>query len=244
MKLNNIKMQLSSYILLISLFALASCSDGEKHAEEVAAPAESRLEYTKEAAAPAESYPEHAENTNRINEYSVVLGADEIIKTPGIPGELRVWIGNTSYKPDFPDHMIQDDTTVPAVGESATVQPFAPAFKIDPAETQCLRIHPSGSEVRFKLTPLKQGTHDVGANVYLFDSIDCSGAPIPKTASTLKVLVEVDQKEIFSEKVNELWSVLWEKFVEFWAALAAVIFGVILFLIRGKLKKVVGYKDN
>jgi len=291
---NIIKRRHIYYILLFTLFFLASCSEkGEnnsrdvassaesypEYAEEAAAPTESYPEYVDEAAAPTssypeyaeestasteryleitgsypeyadetaastESYPEYAENTNRIDEYSVVLGADEKIKIPGIPGELRVWIGSPSYKPDFPDHMIQDEATVPAVGESATVQPFALAFKIDPIETKCIKIHPSGSEVRFKLIPQKQGLFEVGANVYLFESLDCSGSPIPKTTATLKVLVEVNQKEIIVEKANELWNVLWEKFVEFWGALVVIFFGVILFLTKSKLKKWFGYEDD
>jgi hypothetical protein len=184
------------------------------------------------------------QETNRIDEYRVVLGADEKIRIPGLPGELRVWIGSPSHKPDFPDDMVKDETAIPAVGESATVQPFAPAFKIDPIKTQCIKIHPSGSEVRFKLTPQKQGTFEVGADVHLFDSSDCSGSPIPKTTSTMKVLVEVNQKENFLEKVNELWNILWEKFVEFWAALLVIFFGVILFFIRVKLKKWFGYEGD
>jgi len=199
---------------------------------------------TQHPAASIGSRPVMSEDTNSIDEYNVVLGVDETIKIPGIPGELRVWIGSSDYRPDFPERMAQDETSIPAVGESATVQPFAPAFKIEPAETQCIRIHPSGSEVRFKLIPEKQGSFEVGANVYLFDSIDCSGSPIPKTAATLQVLVEVDSKEAFLEKVHELWDVLWEKFVEFWAALLVILFGLVLFLIRGKLKRWFGYDDN
>lgn len=199
---------------------------------------------SQQATASVESSPVITDDSNRIDDYRVVLGVDQTIKIPGIPGELRVWIGSPDYQPDFPERMSQDEATVPAVGESAKVQPFAPAFTIEPAETQCIRIHPSGSEVRFKLIPQKQGSFEVGANVYLFDSLDCSGSPIPKTAATLKVLVEVDSKQAFLEKLNELWHIAWEKFVEFWAALLAIFFGLILFLIRGKLKRWFGYGDN
>lgn len=183
-------------------------------------------------------------DSNRFDEYSVVLGVDETIIIPGPPGELRVWIGSPEHEPDFPERMTRDEASVPAVGESATVEPFAPAFEISPAQTQCIGIHPTGSEVRFKLTPQEQGSFEVGANVYLYASADCSGTPIPKTAATLKVLVEVDNRKVFIEKMRELWHVLWEKFVEFWGALLAIFFGLILFLIRGKLKKWFGYGDN
>lgn len=248
-----------------------SVERNSEYKEEAAASIERRPEYTEEATAAIERHPEYARlsassaarsseradrapasadsspligDTNRTDEYTVVLGVDETIKIPGLPGELRVWIGSPDYQPDFPERMTHDEASVPAVGESATVQPFAPAFTIEPAQTQCIRIHPSGSEVRFKLTPQKQGSFEVGANVYLFDSLDCSGSPIPKTAATLKVLVEVDKKGIFIEKLTELWHVLWEKFIEFWAALLVIFFGLILFLIRGKLKRWFGYEDN
>lgn len=221
------------------------------------APVESISEYPDEAVAVVEIDPDFPDETvamieapveplaneNRIDAYRVELGADETLKIPGIPGELRVWIGSPDHSADFPERMIRDETSVPALGDSAKVEPFAPAFEIDPPETECIKIHPSGSEVRFKLTPKKQGTFEVGANVYLFDSIDCSGSPIPKTAATLKVLVEVNQKDIFLGKLSELWDAFWEKFVEFWGALLAIFFGLLLFLIRGKLKKWFGYEE-
>jgi hypothetical protein len=205
-----------------------------EYAEEVAAPSESSLEYAEEVAAPSESYPE----------YTVVLGVDEQIGIPGFPGELRVWIGNSTFKPNFPTSMIQDETTIPGEGESAKVEPFAPAFEIDPPETQCIKIHLSGSELRFKLTPKKAGTFNVGANVFLFDSLDCSGSPIPKTAATLQVTVEVNTKEILAAKAGELWSIFWEKLLEFWAAFVVLIFGLILFLIRSKLKQWFGFENK
>ncbi len=226
-----------------SQLSASSAVSSSGHTQQPAASVSRRPANIVESAS-AESSPELAQNTSRVDDYRVVLGVDEIIRIPGIAGELRVWIGSPDYSPNFPERMVQDETTLPAVGESATVQPFAPAFKISPTETQCIKIHPSGSEVRFKLTPQKQGTFEVGANVYLFDSADCSGSPIPKTAATLKVSVEVDKKEIFIEKVHELLDVLWEKFVDFWAALVAILLGLILFLIRGKLKKWFGYTGD
>lgn len=181
---------------------------------------------------------------DRIEAYRVVLAADETIRIPGTPGELRVWIGGQDYHPVFAEDMVEDETTVPAVGESATVQPFAPGFEIEPEETQCIRIHPSGSEVRFRLIPVEQGEFEVGADVFFFDSPSCTGSPIPKTAATLKVQVEVDPQKILIGKALQLWDILWEKFVEFWAAVVAIFFGVLLFLIRGRLKQWLGYEDK
>lgn len=197
-----------------------------------------------QATAAVDNSRDSAGDTSRFDEYRMVLGVDETIIIPGPPGELRVWIGSPEHEPDFPERMTRDEASVPAVGESATVEPFAPAFEISPAQTQCIGIHPTGSEVRFKLTPQEQGSFEVGANVYLYASADCSGTPIPKTAATLKVQVEVDNRKVFIEKMRELWHVLWQKFVEFWGALLAVFFGLVLFLIRGRLKRWFGYGDN
>jgi hypothetical protein len=233
--------------------------------KEATIPVEHYPEYTKKAdshpepypvyVTPEESNPMHTEvalaanedersKLNELDDYTVVLAADKHLQIPGLPGELRVWIGNSSFKPDFPSDMEQNETAVPPVGESATVKPRSSAFEIDPSETQCIRIHPRGSEVSFKLTPKKSGTFTVGAQVFLFYSNDCSGAPVPKFSATQKVTVEVNQEEILIEKVKELWNILWEKLLEFWGMLVALILTVILFLIKGKLKQWFGFEKK
>ncbi|MGD2117526.1 MAG: hypothetical protein PVG66_04145 [Chromatiales bacterium] len=190
------------------------------------------------AAAPAPTEPKS------FDEYKVVLGADEHMQIPGLPGEMRVWIGATDASPELPEDMVQDETTVPAVGESAEVEADAPGFTVEPAERQCIKIHPSGSEVRFRLKPKDSGTFEVGANVYLFDSDDCSGPPVPKTVAALKVEVEVDEKAFVIDKIKQLWNVFWEQFLEFWGAFVALLFGLVLFLIRGKLKRWFGFENE
>lgn len=181
---------------------------------------------------------------NKFDEYRVVLAANKQMKIPGLPGELRVWIGNPNYQPSLPDDMTEANTTLPAVGEWAKIEPHAPAFKLEPAETPCIKIHPSGSEVRFNLMPQKSGIFKVGATVYLFSSSNCSDAPIPKIATDLYVTVHVDKKIIVQEKGKELWTIFWEQLLEFWEALLIILFGLILFLIRGKLKQWFGYEKN
>jgi hypothetical protein len=179
-----------------------------------------------------------------FDEYQVVLAADAQMKRPGPPGELRVWIGDPEFEPELPEDMATAERSLPAVGESATVEPFAPAFVIEPAQTQCVRIHPTGSEVRFKLTPRDSGTFEVGASVFLYDSPDCSGAPIPKTARSLQVTVQVDRRQALLQRLKQLGEILWDKFLDFWGALLALIFGLILFLIRKKLKKWFGFEEK
>ena len=223
--------------------APAGAGDGHPEYEE-AAPAMAAGADHGETAAAANGGGQGTMQADGLDEYKVVLAADKQMKIPGLPGELKVWIGSPDYKPAIPAHMAEAETTLPAVGESATVAPYAPSFDVDPAETQCIKIHPTGSEVRFTLTPKKAGTFEVGANVFLFNSPDCSGAPVPKTPASLSVTVQVDQKEMLRGMGKELWDVFWAKLLEFWGALLALVFALFLFLIRGKLKKWFGFKDT
>ncbi len=194
-------------------------------------------------------YPASKEATEETmlkqhEKYKVVLGADPLLKIPGTPGELRVWIGFPEYKATFRKGMSQVSGMLPAVGETARVTPFTTGLEVEPKESMCMKIHPTGSEVRFKLIPIKEGVFNVGADVHLFDSDDCSGASIPKAAETLQVEVKVDKDAVRKDRNKKLWKVFWEKFLDFWGAVVTLFFGVVLFLLRKQLKKCFGYKDN
>ncbi|SFG65365.1 hypothetical protein [Neptunomonas qingdaonensis] len=175
-----------------------------------------------------------------LEDYKVEVAASTELTLPGPVGELRVWIGSSLFDPQFPANMTSDSTSLPAVGETAKVEAFAPEFVITPKEAQCIKIHPQGSEVRFQITPEKPGTYKVGANVNLFETADCSGPPIPRTTATLDVVVSVDLRGVAEEKGFTLLNVLWSKLLEFWEALLVSIFGVILFFMKDKLKKIFG----
>jgi len=175
------------------------------------------------------------------DDYKVVLGADSPIKLPGTPGRLRVWIGDPGYKPTFPAEMTTATGALPAVGVTAKVTPIAPAFVIEPKNSVCVTIHPTGSEVTFSLTPKDKGTYDVGAEVLLFNSSDCTGAPIPKATTTLKVTVEVNKAKIREQHVKKFGDVFWENLEKFWGALLALLSALVLFLLRRRLKKLFGF---
>lgn len=174
--------------------------------------------------------------------YKVELGADAELKIPGPPGELLVWIGVPTGESHIPADMARAEGTLPAVGRTARVTPFAPAFDVIPAESVCMQIHPRGSSTRFQLVPKNEGRFKVGADVHLFDTADCSGAPVPQALTTLEVRVAVDRSRQLGEHVRQLWAVFWDKLLEFWGALLVLVFGLILFLIRKRLKKWVGYE--
>lgn len=180
----------------------------------------------------------------KLDEYKVVLGADPLIKMPGVPGELRVWIGSSSVDPNLPGHMTKATGTLPAIGETAKVTPFAPAFDIEPIESICMGIDRTGSAVRFRLRPTRVGTFNVGADVQLFHSSDCSGAPVPKSTETLQITVVVDKDEVLQERTKRLREILWEKFLDFWGLSVALFFALLLFLIRGRLKKWFSFKND
>ena len=117
-----------------------------------------------------------------------MLGADPHLTLPGTPGELRVWIGSPNADPKLPIDMAQAERVLPAIGKTAKVTPFAPTFELEPKESVCMAIHPTGSNTRFKLIPTKIGIFNVGADVQLFNQPDCRGAPIPKWTDTLQLL--------------------------------------------------------
>jgi len=175
--------------------------------------------------------------SEKYKEYKAVLGADPTITIPGPPGRLKVWLGIPDYNPNFPEGMIQATGTLPARGVTAKITPFAPAFKVEPKESICMKIDPAGSEVSFTLTPTKGGTFDVGADVYLYDSTNCSGSAIPKGTTTFKVQVIV---KIIPD-TDSVKDVIRQRLLTFWGESLMLVFAVILFLIRKKLKKWIGF---
>ncbi len=91
------------------------------------------------------------------------------------------------------------------------------------------------------LIPNKSGTLKVSANIQLYDTQDCSGTAVPKTAATLSVVVKVDTKSEVMAKLGELGTIVWDNFLTFWGALVALLFGALFFIIRRKVKKKTGY---
>ncbi len=193
---------------------------------------------------PDTSSPEPTSPESLADEYEIKLAADAQMSIPGPPGTLIVWIGSIVNTPDFSESFATDQETIPNLGDSAKVRPIAPNFTIEPSETQCFRIVPSGSQKKFTLTPKATGEFRISAEVELYDSNDCSGVPVPKSSSTLEVKVSVDEGGYVKRGIAELAEVFWEKLVDFWGAVLALFFGLILFLIRGKLKRWFGYDGS
>lgn len=183
-------------------------------------------------------------STPSDDNYKVELGTEEHLELPGPAGELRVWVGSERESAQFPADFASDEVTLSVSGKTATISPFAPDFVITPETSQCIRVHPSGSEVIFQLAPQKSGDFHVGANVNLYDSEDCSGAPIPKSAARLKVTVSVNSEAVVTGGLLQLWAIFWEKLIDFWAAVVALFFALLLFLIRKKVKQWFGFSSE
>lgn len=205
-----------------------------------AAPSPARLSAAAYPRKAAEPTSEKAART--LDDYAVMVSADETIRKPGHPGEMRVWIGDPQFKPATPVGMRSGETAIPAKSNTAKVTPFAPGIEVEPKESVCERIDPGGSEVRFQLKPVEKGVFKVGADVALYDSDDCSGAPIPKTAATVQVQVVVDVPAAVDNGVLEMLEVLWEAFLKFWGEAVALFFALLLFLLRKRLAKWFGFK--
>ncbi len=176
--------------------------------------------------------------------YSVTVSANEQLTIPGPPGELRVWIGISSKAPRNQSRMSTETIELGTVGETAKVKPFALGIDVDPKESICEKIDPTGSEVRFKLTQIKTGVFTVGADVELYNSNDCTGTAVPKSAKSVSVNVVVDKDRVASDSIEEMLKRTWKAFLDFWDKLLLIIFGLFIFLLRKKLSKLFGFESK
>jgi len=179
-----------------------------------------------------------------LESYSVVVSADKEIRIPGPPGEMRVWIGSPTHKPTTAAGMHSGETVIPALSNTAKITPFAPGMEVVPKESVCERIDPTGSEVRFQLKPATKGTYKVGADVALYVSSNCSGLPIPKATSTIQVEVSVNTMAKIEQHGVEIAAETWKGFLAFWGKVVALIFALLLFLIRKRLFQWFGFKPK
>ena len=220
----------------MTMFAKSKASS--KFAEGSSASA--REEGTREMMA-ARSAPAESGKAASFKKIKAELAADPVITTPGNPGDLRVWIGDPDLKAKFPGGMTTASAVIVTSLEPRTVRvtPNAPAFNVTP-ESTCSKFDPAGTTVPFKLVPkLEQaGKYRVGAGVWLYDSIDCTGVPNPKEAPDLQVQVVV---KILPP---DLFKSLRDAISKFWKELLGLVVAFLLYLARDFLKKVFGFEDK
>ncbi len=156
--------------------------------------------------------------------YIARVSATDHFELPGAKGLLTVWIGLAQNLPQATAGTASATQSLGMRGQTATIAPFAPDFEVDPASTVCERIVPSGSAVNFALVPKRAGELTVGANVQLFDSADCSGVPVPKSTSLIRVQVQVCRMCYVQSGLASLGLTAWNAFTQFWAWLLGVVF--------------------
>jgi hypothetical protein len=178
------------------------------------------------------------------DEYTAVLDVTKQMEL-NQKGDLRVWIGIENYMPEEASDMVRKTTSFPGdEGNYARITPYAPDFRIEPEESQVMRIVPSGSSVLFTIIPEKKGEFKISAKIELFDNPNFEGVPIPKTTNIVSVVVSVDPTVKIKSGLGELGTVLWDNFLKFWGAVVALIFGALLFVTRKFIKKKTGFMGN
>jgi hypothetical protein len=178
------------------------------------------------------------------DDYSAVLDVTKELELHQ-KGDLRVWIGMEDFVPEDEADMVRKEINFPAnEGNFARITPYAPDFKIEPEESQVMRITPSGSSVLFTIIPEKKGEFKISAKIELFDNPNFEGVPIPKTTNIVSVVVSVDPTVKIKSGLGELGTVLWDNFLKFWGAVVALIFGALLFVTRKFIKKKTGFMGN
>lgn len=178
------------------------------------------------------------------DDYTAVLDVTETMELHQ-KGDLRVWIGIENYMPEEDTTMARKTTSFPGdEGNYARITPYAPDFRIEPEESQIMRITPSGSSLLFTIIPEKKGEFKISAKIELFDNPNFEGVPIPKTTNIVSVVVTVDPKVNLMARLGQLGTVLWDNFLKFWGAVVALIFGALLFVTRKFVKKKTGFTGN
>lgn len=177
-------------------------------------------------------------------DYKVVLTVDSTMYL-GQSGMMEVWIGEQDIAVAKSSGMAQDQKSIlNTTGRYATIAPYAPDFEIKEWALVCYKIDPNGSEIRFSLTPKDQGNYKVSAEINLYETEDCTGIPVPKTASALSVSVGVNRDKELSKNIHKMEQAVWDKFLAFWVALITLLFGTAIFVIRRYIKNKTGYDEG
>jgi len=186
-------------------------------------------------------YPGSSINAEK---YQVDLNATEKVNL-NEKGKFIVGIGLVGqYHPNEHSNMVHDsDTIESSTATYARITPDTANFQFEP-KSKIVPIVPTGSEVVFVMTPMKEGTYDVGATIELFDNEECTGIGIPKASGEVSVMVTVDRAGNIKSHLREMDSEFWKQLKKFWAALLILVFGALLFVIRKYVKKKTGYSEG
>jgi hypothetical protein len=112
-----------------------------------------------------------------LEHYKVKLSTNKDSVKAGEPISLRIMVEAPKY---------------PISGKEAhgfQVSLKGAEFSADQPAPECLRVHPSGSEVIYILHSAKPGTFDVTADVAVFPTRDCETFNVQKTSQPVKITV-------------------------------------------------------
>jgi pyruvate/2-oxoglutarate dehydrogenase complex dihydrolipoamide acyltransferase (E2) component len=112
-----------------------------------------------------------------LEHYNVKLSTNKNSLKAGEPVSLRIMVEAPKY---------------PLSGKEAhgfQVSLKGAGFTADQPAPECLRVHPSGSEVIYILHSVTPGTFDVTADVSVFPTRDCETFNVQKTSKPIKISV-------------------------------------------------------
>ncbi|WP_345985611.1 hypothetical protein WCX49_00400 [Sulfurimonas sp. HSL-1656] len=122
------------------------------------------------AAAPAEEKP--------CDLYDVEVAMDETALTVGKSVSLYVHVKANGFPL----------TGHEAHGVKVTFNGLG--FASNPPASECLRVHPNGSDIIYNVTAANAGTYDVVANVAFYPTRDCNASRVSKMSDPLTVTVK------------------------------------------------------
>ncbi|HEX5314705.1 MAG TPA: hypothetical protein VFX38_07375 [Gammaproteobacteria bacterium] len=170
-------------------------------------------------------------------------------------GEADVYVGTSAYikkRASVPSAATASKTVELARGlkQSAEVTLAGGAFEIAPivpsrGKPNCYALGEYGSQFPFAITPRKNatsGSYQINAHVLLYPQRDCVGTPSSQPSEPATVTVHV--KSGARKNWNQLAAITWTEFKKFWGALVALVFALVLFLIRKRLAKWFGFKSK
>lgn len=166
-------------------------------------------------AAPAASV--NAPAASSENDYAVLVSASESIALRSEePGVLRVWIGIAGREPPRDRGTATAGKSLGPGANAALVAPATAGFGVIPQKASCQRLDPAGTQIRYQLHPKARGTFQVGPDVKLFASPDCTGPPLPGLPHRVQVEVAVPFWDATLDGVLDLARVTWNEFLVFW----------------------------
>ncbi len=171
--------------------------------------------------------------------YEVQLETPETLYIPGLAGKMKLWIGEKGKAPSPAEKSRANTASIQASGQkSAIIEPWSRGFDFTPPVSGCFLLDPVGIVKRFDMAPKEVGTFDVGADVNLYLSDDCTGTPVPRDATKVSVSVEIDQAKKRKAKWQEMRDIAWEKFLEYWGLAVAAVFALLLAIFKKQLVKI------